>query len=98
VVLPSRYEASEKLLVEALAVGTQVVSTNCSEAPLEVLEKRRFGALVLVGDPIEMARAMENVVDDPFPTDAGRDRAMHYAAKAPARRYAQLVEILCGQS
>jgi glycosyltransferase involved in cell wall biosynthesis len=69
VVLRSRYEASEKLLVEALAVGTQVVSTNCPKAPLEVLESGRFGALVTVGDPIELARAMENAVDDPFPTD-----------------------------
>ena len=43
--------------VEALAVGTPVVSTDCPVGPREILDEGRFGELVPVGDAAARALA-----------------------------------------
>ncbi|MBE3584514.1 MAG: glycosyltransferase [Limnochordaceae bacterium] len=57
-VLPSRYEALPNVLIEALAVGTRVVSTDCEFGPSEVLDGGRYGRLVPVDDPVSLAHAI----------------------------------------
>ena len=49
-VLSSISEALPTALIEAMAVGTPVVATDCKCGPREILQDGRFGALVPVGD------------------------------------------------
>lgn len=57
-VLSSLWEGLPTVLIEALAVGTAVVSTDCQSGPAEILEGGKWGRLVPVGDVQALASAI----------------------------------------
>ncbi len=56
--MTSRWESLGFILIEALAVGTPVVSTKCPSGPSEILDGGRYGQLVPIGDVNGLAHAM----------------------------------------
>jgi glycosyltransferase involved in cell wall biosynthesis len=65
-VLSSRWEGFPNVLVEALRLGKQVVSTNCRSGPGEILAGGRYGWLSPVSDVEALARNMHAAATSPI--------------------------------
>lgn len=66
--LSSAWEGFGNVLVEAMASGTPVVSTNCPSGPAEILDNGKYGELVPVGDSEAMAKAILQVLAGNYKT------------------------------
>jgi len=63
--LPSSLEGLPTVLVEAMACGTPVVSTDCPSGPREIITKPGYnGLLVQTGEPKALAKAIFQVLDN----------------------------------
>lgn len=69
--LSSRWEGLPTVLIEAMACGTSVISTDCPSGPREILEDGKWGQLVGVGNPEGLVAAIEYALDNPN-VDVGR--------------------------
>lgn len=58
----SKCEGLGNALIEALSVGTPVLSTDCPHGPAEILGFGKFGSLVPVGDDVIMAQEIESLL------------------------------------
>jgi glycosyltransferase involved in cell wall biosynthesis len=93
-VLSSRFEGFPNVLVEALAVGTPVVATDCPSGPAEILERGRHGRLVPVGQADALARALLATLDAPGDPAGRRRRAADFSADASVSTYLDLFDSL----
>jgi len=90
-VLSSRFEGFGNVLVEALACGVPIVSTDCPHGPAEILDEGRFGRLVPVDDAAAMAEAMSAMLDEPTPADLLIERSRDYSPAVVVDRYLAIV-------
>ena len=63
IALASEFEGLPTVLIEALAQGCQVVSTDCPTGPRELLENGKFGSLVGIGDIEGMSHALKSAME-----------------------------------
>lgn len=91
--LSSRFEGLPTVLIEGLALGCKVVSTDCVAGPREILDGGRLGRLVPVGDATALAGAIAAGLDA-TPPDGVADALAKYHVEAAARRYLDLVDRL----
>jgi len=89
-VLSSASEGLGNVVIEALACGCPIVSTDCRSGPREILEDGRYGELVPVGDDEAMAAAIERVLRDPPNPDRQRARSEDFAVARAVDQYLEL--------
>lgn len=86
-VLSSVCEGLPVALVEALALGTPVVATDCPSGPREVLANGRFGRLTAVGDDASLAEAISQTLDDPPASKVLQSAGMPFLVARATSRY-----------
>jgi glycosyltransferase involved in cell wall biosynthesis len=98
-VLSSKWEGFGNVLVEALAFGLPIVSTNCHYGPIEILENGRYGKLVPIGDWQSMAFAMQDVLNNPqqFNPQLQQKRSLDFSESVIAEKYWQLIQMVVGK-
>lgn len=89
-VLSSRFESLANVVIEAMAVGTPVIATDCPSGPAEALDHGRYGTLVPVGDPESLAAAMAKALDEK-PAQVPRSWLDQFTTRYSADRYLELL-------
>jgi len=90
-VLSSAAEGLPTALIEAMACGVPVVSTDCPSGPSEILESGRFGRLVAVGDVQAMADTIEDILESPPDVTTARIRAMDFSIEQGVSKYYEML-------
>lgn len=89
-VLSSRWEGLPTVLVEALALGVPVVSTNCPSGTVEILDNGRLGILTEVGNAGCLAQAIESSLNSPGVSRTAQDYE-RFTLEYALDRYERLV-------
>jgi glycosyltransferase involved in cell wall biosynthesis len=92
-VLSSAWEGFGNVLVEAMAAGTPVVSTNCESGPAEILADGQYGKLVSVGDSEEMAKAIAQALEEVLDSQLLKERAIEFSLEKALTQYRQLLPL-----
>lgn len=90
-VLSSTGEGLPTVIIEALAVGTPVVSTDCPSGPREILCDGQFGRLVPVGDVGALATAMAESLLATHDIAALKARAQDFSIDKATDQYEALL-------
>ncbi len=90
-VVTSVAEGFSNVIVESLAAGTPVVSTDCPSGPSEILCNGKFGKLVPVGDSLALAQAMLDSLASDYNRDALISRAQDFSIDKSAKKYIHIL-------
>jgi len=85
--MTSRWEGLGFVLIEALALGTPVVSTDCPSGPREILDDGRYGTLVPIGDEEALAQAITATLTHPLPQKTLQQGALRYEIEVSTDAY-----------
>jgi glycosyltransferase involved in cell wall biosynthesis len=87
----SQWEGLGFVLIEALAVGTPVVSVDCPHGPAEILQQGKYGQLIAVGDDQALAIAMQQGLEQSLAPDALQEAAKPYTVSAATDAYLRVL-------
>lgn len=96
--LSSRWEGLPTVLIEAMACGCQLVSTDCPYGPEEILAGGKYGRLVPVDDVAALAHAMQQAIDQPINPDELRQRAENFSLEQAVEEYMKVMGVEVSQT
>lgn len=89
-VLSSAWEGLPNVLIQAMACGTPVVSTDCPSGPAEILGNGKWGRLVPMGDVQALAQAMLYTLKEKEHPDVA-NRAAYFSVERAADEYLRVL-------
>lgn len=90
--MSSTYEGLPTVMIEAMACGTPVVSTDCPNGPREILQGGRYGKLVPIRDDEALATAVLTSLSQPVPAGLTQ-RASDFALDTAIAAYRHLLRV-----
>jgi glycosyltransferase involved in cell wall biosynthesis len=83
VVLSSDWEGLPTILIEALSLKKQIISTDCQSGPREILDDGKYGLLVPVNDPVKLAEGISQILtgEVKFDKDSLLERAKYFSVQ-----------------
>lgn len=101
-VLSSAHEGFGNGIVDAMALGVPVISTDCKSGPNEIIEDGKSGILVPVGDYNAMSEAILKVLNSASLWQKlsleGRKRAECFSFKTRVKEYEELFQKIMNQN
>ncbi len=95
--LSSKWEGFGHVIVEAMATGTPVISTECKSGPAEIIKNNKYGILVPVGNYELLAKEITQLLSNEemrkYYSNVGLMRADDFNAKNIVKEYEQLFMI-----
>ena len=93
-VLSSIREGLPGALIQAMACGARIVSTDCPSGPAEILLDGELGDLVPMGDAEKMAASIESALDRPKDRARLLARGAEFSTSRSLRAYTDLIDRL----
>lgn len=89
-VMSSLWEGLPNAMIEAMALGKKVVSTDCIAGPREILENEKFGTLVRVKDAEEFAKGISKELLIQRDIQQIKNRGWQFSVTNATKNYIQL--------
>ena len=90
-VMSSISEGFGNVLVEAMALGKTVVSTDCPSGPAEILNNGELGYLCPVSNPEKLALSIAEAIKKPFDSNILIQSAQQYKISEIVKRYIEIL-------
>jgi glycosyltransferase involved in cell wall biosynthesis len=92
-VLSSYSEGLPTVLIESLACGCPIISTDCKSGPREILEDGRFGKLVQVGNYHELSEAIISSITMERESRRLKKRALEFTIGKSTDEYLRAIRL-----
>ena len=90
-ILSLDYEGFGLVILEALSVGVNVVSTNCKTGPSEILKDGEFGFLCKVGNALSLANSVNIALENSLPKEQLISRASDFLPDKIIHHYEKIL-------
>ncbi len=92
-VLSSIWEGLPTVLIEALACGCPVVSTDCPSGPMEILDGGTYGALVPMRDEEALANTILASLENPIHGEELEQRVSEFTIDYATEQYLKILQV-----